>query len=106
MEIKEPINQSDLIKAKYDIEYSSTEYELKKAHTTDSGYDIKANVSSEVLLNPGEIKAIDTGIRFKLPKGIEAQIRPRSGLALNYGITVLNSPGTIDQGYRGEMKVI
>lgn len=106
MKVKNPTNQSDLIKAKYDIEYSSTEHELTKAHSSDSGYEIKADVSSEVRLDPGEMKSIDTGIRLKLPKGIEAQIRPRSGLALNYGITVLNSPGTIDQGYRREMKVI
>lgn len=106
MEIKNPTNQSDLIRAKYDIEYTSMEYELTKAHSSDSGYDIQANISSEVLLDPGEFKSIDTGIKLKIPKGLEAQIRPRSGLALNYGITVLNSPGTIDQGYHGEVKVI
>jgi len=71
-----------------------------------SGMDIYAAVPDPVLFLPGEIKLIPTGITIAVPKGYEAQIRPRSGLALKYGIIVVNSPGTIDADYRGEIKVI
>lgn len=74
------------------------------AHATDSGMDLFADHDAEIL--PGEIKIIGTGIQIELPKELEAQVRPKSGLALNHGITVLNAPGTIDAGYRGEIKVI
>ncbi|KUK14150.1 MAG: dUTP diphosphatase [Synergistetes bacterium] len=69
-----------------------------------SGLDLRA--SEDVLIPPGEWKAVATGIRISLPSGYEAQIRPRSGLALKHGVTVLNSPGTVDSDYRGEVKVI
>ncbi|ADD02441.1 deoxyuridine 5'-triphosphate nucleotidohydrolase Dut [Thermoanaerobacter italicus Ab9] len=71
-----------------------------------AGMDLYANVKEEVILQPGEIKLIPTGIQIELPPNFEAQIRPRSGLALNYGITLLNTPGTIDYDYRGEIKLI
>ncbi|EIW01157.1 dUTP diphosphatase [Thermoanaerobacter siderophilus] len=71
-----------------------------------AGMDLYANVKKEVILQPGEIKLIPTGIQIELPPNFEAQIRPRSGLALNYGITLLNTPGTIDSDYRGEIKLI
>ncbi len=71
-----------------------------------SGMDLYAAVDSEVILNPGERILIPTGISVEIPKGFEAQVRPRSGLAAEYGITVLNSPGTIDSDYRGEIKVL
>ncbi|WAM30552.1 dUTP diphosphatase [Caldicellulosiruptor naganoensis] len=71
-----------------------------------AGMDLFACVEEEMVINPGEIKLIRTGIYIELPDGYEAQIRPRSGLALKYGITVLNSPGTIDSDYRGEIGVI
>ncbi len=71
-----------------------------------AGIDLYANVKEEVILQPGEIKLIPTGIQIELPPNFEAQIRPRSGLALNYGITLLNTPGTIDSDYRGEIKLI
>lgn len=70
------------------------------------GMDLYAALDSEVTIMPGEIKLISTGICIEIPKGYEAQIRPRSGLALKYGITMLNSPGTIDWDYRGEIKAI
>jgi dUTP pyrophosphatase len=60
----------------------------------------------EVVLAPGDIKLVPTGLAIELPPGFEAQIRPRSGLALKYGITLPNSPGTIDPSYRGEIRVI
>ncbi len=71
-----------------------------------SGADLCAEIPAEVRLEPGERKSIPTGIRLELPPGVEAQIRPRSGLALSHGVTVLNAPGTIDSDYRGEIMVI
>lgn len=71
-----------------------------------AGMDLYAKVKEDVVIRPGEIKLIETGIMIQLPEGYEAQIRPRSGLALKFGITMLNSPGTIDSDYRGEIKVI
>lgn len=71
-----------------------------------SGADIRADLKDEVQLNPGERVLVPTGIFLDIPVGFEAQIRPRSGLAVNHGITVLNSPGTIDSDYRGEIKII
>ena len=70
------------------------------------GMDLVANVSKTICINPGEFKAIPCGIIIQLPLGYEAQVRPRSGLALKHGITLLNSPGTIDTDYRGEIKAI
>ena len=71
-----------------------------------AGMDLRANLNEEVILEPFERKLIPTGLFIELPIGYEAQVRPRSGLALKKGITVLNSPGTIDADYRGEIKVI
>lgn len=71
-----------------------------------AGMDLHADISEPQILMPGERKLIPTGIKLELPKGFEAQVRPRSGLALKKGITVLNAPGTIDCDYRGEVGVI
>jgi dUTP pyrophosphatase len=71
-----------------------------------AGMDLRANLDEPVELHPMERKLIPTGLYIALPKGYEAQIRPRSGLAVKAGVTVLNSPGTIDADYRGEIKVI
>ena len=71
-----------------------------------SGLDLCAAVSEETVINPGERKLIPTGLSLAIPPGYEAQIRPRSGLALKYGITLLNSPGTIDADYRGEIGLV
>ena len=76
------------------------------ASEASAGMDLRANIDTPVLLNPMERKLIGTGLYIALPLGYEAQIRPRSGLAYNYGLTVLNSPGTIDADYRGEIKVL
>lgn len=78
------------------------------AYATDhsAGMDLRANLSENVTLKPLERKLIPTGLFIELPVGYEAQIRPRSGLALKKGITVLNTPGTIDADYRGEIGVI
>jgi len=71
-----------------------------------AGMDLEAAVEAPVTLQPGERQLIPTGLAIALPEGYEAQIRPRSGLAFKNGVTVLNSPGTIDADYRGEVKVI
>lgn len=78
------------------------------AYATDlaAGLDLKANISEPITLKPLERQLVSTGLFIELPAGYEAQIRPRSGLAFKNGITVLNSPGTIDADYRGEVKVL
>lgn len=76
------------------------------ATAQSAGMDLRANLSEDIHLLSGERKLIHTGLFIELPEGFEAQIRPRSGLALKHGITVLNSPGTIDADYRGEIGVI
>lgn len=76
------------------------------ATSQSAGVDLMAAIEESVPLNPFERKLLPTGLSIALPKGYEAQIRPRSGLALKYGLTVLNSPGTIDADYRGEIQVI
>ena len=70
-----------------------------------AGMDLLAAVEEDVVLEPGAISLIPTGIRVAIPAGFEMQIRPRSGLAIKHGITVVNAPGTIDSDYRGEIKV-
>ena len=71
-----------------------------------AGLDLRAELEEAVILEPMERKLIGTGLYIELPEGYEAQIRPRSGLAYKYGISVLNTPGTIDADYRGEIKVL
>ena len=76
------------------------------AHKTDSGFDLVAAIPDTVVLPSHKSMIVPTGLRFQIPVGYEIQVRPRSGLAAKYGITVLNTPGTIDRGYTGEVKVI
>jgi len=71
-----------------------------------AGLDLCACIDKDIILMPGESVLVPTGISIELPDSYEAQVRPRSGLAINHGVTVLNSPGTIDPDYRGEVKVI
>jgi dUTP pyrophosphatase len=71
-----------------------------------AGMDLRANLSAPIVLKPLERALVPTGLFIELPVGFEAQIRPRSGLSIKHGITVLNTPGTIDADYRGEIKVI
>ena len=78
----------------------------QKMSNSSSGYDIYAANPEEIILQPGEIQLIPTGIAISLSPGYEAQVRPRSGLAYKHGIGILNSPGTIDADYRGEIGVI
>jgi dUTP pyrophosphatase len=74
------------------------------SHEGDAGMDVYS--VENVLINPNERKLIQTGLSFEISRGFEIQIRPKSGLALNSGITILNTPGTLDSGYRGELKII
>ena len=76
------------------------------ATSGSSGLDLRANLPEPVVLKPLERQMIPTGLFLEIPEGYEVQVRPRSGLALKYGITCLNSPGTVDSDYRGELKVI
>ena len=85
----------------------SENFNLPKYHSDNSsGLDIVADIEDHISLKQNEIFLVPTGIKLKIPRGYEGQVRPRSGLALNHGITILNSPGTIDSDYRGEIKVI
>lgn len=76
------------------------------ATTQSAGLDLRANIDESIVLHPMERRLVPTGLFMALPVGYEAQIRPRSGLALKHGITVLNTPGTIDADYRGEIMVL
>ena len=89
------------------IKKLSKEVSLPKYETSgSSGMDLAANINSSINIEPGQTAIIPTGLSFSLPNGYEAQIRPRSGLAAKNKITVLNTPGTIDSDYRGEIKII
>lgn len=85
-------------KSKHDLPTYATEL--------SAGMDLRANIDEPITLNPLQRVLVPTGIFIALPQNYEAQVRPRSGLALKHGITVLNSPGTIDADYRGELKII
>ncbi|MBL9024038.1 MAG: dUTP diphosphatase [Myxococcales bacterium] len=74
--------------------------------TGSAGLDVCADIAEPVVIPPGERRLVPTGLAMALPAGHEAQVRPRSGLALKHGVTVLNSPGTIDEDYRGEVAVV
>ena len=89
------------------IKRLSKEVPLPKYETNgSSGMDLAANVNTNIDIDPGKTAIIPTGLALSIPKGFEVQIRPRSGLAANQKISVLNTPGTIDADYRGEIKVI
>jgi dUTP pyrophosphatase len=77
----------------------------ERATSGAAGFDVRSS-EPDLVLAPGEIRAVATGLEMELPQGVECQVRPRSGLALRHGLTLPNSPGTIDPDYRGELKVI
>ncbi|NGX55650.1 MAG: Deoxyuridine 5'-triphosphate nucleotidohydrolase [Chlamydiae bacterium] len=85
-----------------DAETTLPEYGSEEA----SGADVRAKCSAPITISPGKSALIPTGLRFEIPSGYEIQVRPRSGLALKNQLTVLNTPGTVDADYRGELKVI
>jgi len=93
--------------SKLSVKYinKSTNDDPKFAYEGDSGFDLRADISETIILKPLKRVLIPTGLYFQLEKGTEIQVRPRSGLAIKNGITVLNSPGTVDSHYRGEIKV-
>lgn len=88
------------------LKNSSKLYEIKKATEGSAGFDLISSSEKQILIKPGSSSLIPCGIALQMPKNFEAQVRPRSGLALKNMITVLNAPGTIDSDYRGEICVI
>ena len=97
-----PLRKIYIKKISTNLNFKLPSYESKGA----AGIDLSADIENEITLNPLQRKLIPTGIAISLPEDLEAQIRPRSGLAIKHGITLLNTPGTIDSDYRGEIKVI
>jgi len=99
---------SDIVEIK--IKRLSAEFEdipiPSYATSGSAGMDIRAAVKDEIIIEPNSITLVPTNLSAEIPKGYEIQIRPRSGLAINHGVGILNSPGTIDSDYRGEIKII
>jgi len=100
------LNGMSDMKLSLSFKNESTNPDPEYATAGSSGFDLRANLKEEVILNPNEIAMIPTGLFFEIPDNFEIQVRPRSGLAVKYGVTVLNTPGTVDADYRGEIKVI
>ena len=101
----EPFNYNDFkIKTKFTNNSNNPDPEYAKVG--DSGFDIRAYINEPITLKPLERVLIPTGLRFELSSHTELQVRPRSGMALKHGISVLNTPGTVDEGYRGEVGII
>ena len=94
------------VKIRVNFVNTSTNEDPKHKYIDDSGMDLRADLEESVCIESGEIKLIPTGLHFELPESMEIQVRPRSGLAAKNGVTVLNTPGTVDRGYIGEIKVI
>ena len=99
-------NVKNSISARLKYVNESTNPDPTFAKEGDSGFDVRAFIPHPTHIPPGKIKLIPTGLYFEVEKGLEVQIRSRSGLAANKGVMVLNSPGTLDSGYRGELKII
>ena len=96
-----------MIKVKVKINKTAEDLPLPRYMSGgSSGMDLYAAVDEDIVRDPGGFRLIPTGIHLQLPAGYEGQVRPRSGLAAKYGVTVLNTPGTIDSDYRGEIKII
>ncbi len=101
-----PLAQSDSFKFNINFKNESTNPDPEYATAGSSGFDLRANLESPMKLYAGERAMVPTGLFFELPENFEIQVRPRSGLAAKNGVTVLNTPGTVDADYRGEIKVI
>lgn len=97
---------NDSFKLKINFLNKSTNKNPEYATNGSSGFDLRANLEGPYTLKSGEFALIPTGLHFEIPEGLEIQVRPRSGLAAKNGVTVLNTPGTVDSDYRGEVKVI
>lgn len=100
------LNEINFTKIELKFQNSSDNLDPVYAKKSDSGFDLRAFIDEPITLKPLERTIIPTGLYFEIPEGFEIQIRPRSGLAAKHGITVLNTPGTIDCEYRGEIKII
>ncbi|PLX16225.1 MAG: dUTP diphosphatase [Candidatus Muiribacterium halophilum] len=94
------------MKVKVSLKTNDKKYLPQRMSQHAAGSDLVACLEKSIEIDPGTVKIIPTGISIEVPQGYEAQVRPRSGLAFKHGITVLNTPGTIDADYRGEVKVI
>ena len=94
------------VKVKVNFKNVSSNPDPTHKYLDDSGMDLRANLKQVMVVGPGERVLVPTGIHFELPESMEIQVRPRSGLAIKHGITVLNTPGTVDRGYNGEIKII
>jgi dUTP pyrophosphatase len=105
-EFSGPMASVDDFKINIKLKNESNNPDPEYATSGSSGFDIRANLTEPLILNPNNFKLIPTGLYFELPENFEIQVRPRSGLAAKNGVTVLNTPGTIDADYRGEIKVI
>lgn len=101
----EPIGQLDHVRIKM-LENAYGLEQPRYAHESDAGFDFRAAIDQPITIYPGKVEIVPTGLSFQMPNGLELQVRPRSGLAAKNGVTVLNAPGTVDAGYRGEVKVI
>lgn len=98
--------QTDFGKIEIKFVNKSTNKNPEYATSGSSGFDFRANLTEKILLPPGERCVVPTGLFFELPVNFEIQVRPRSGLAVKHGVTVLNSPGTVDSDFLGEIKII
>ncbi len=96
-----PVIQFVKIDSEKDVDIRLPEYMTKGA----AGMDVRISIEEDLILKHGEISLLPTGFKMAIPEGFEAQIRPRSGLAIKHGIGLINSPGTIDSDYRGEVKI-
>ena len=96
----------DAHKFKINFKNESNNPDPEYATAGSSGFDLRANLDSQITIPPHGIRIIPTGLYFEIPENFEIQVRPRSGLAAKNGVTVLNTPGTVDADYRGEVKVI
>jgi len=100
------VDNPDAHKLSFNFKNESNNPDPEYATAGSSGFDLRANLDSPVTIHPKGVRIIPTGLYFEIPENFEIQIRPRSSLAAKYGVTVLNSPGTIDSDYRGEIGVI
>lgn len=105
-EFSGPFSGADDFKLNFNFKNESNNPDPEYATSGSSGFDLRANLSQMLVVPVGKRVIVPTGLYFELPEGLEIQVRPRSGLAAKNGVTVLNTPGTIDADYRGELKVI
>lgn len=100
------ITDPDIYKLKFGFKNESNNADPEYATAGSSGFDLRANLTAPLNILKGEVAVVPTGLYFEIPENLEIQVRPRSGLAAKNGVTVLNTPGTVDADYRGEVKVI